>query len=235
MDRFSQFEADMMNELLSLVKSPLTRPTLEIWNPRRIAAPERHVQLGLLTGHTLPQIAAECDACNTAFHDITSMLGITYNLEESTLHPIAEQVWLWGYHTLQKYMQLLTMPGAMRSNFYRVNHDRFLDLLRTACRMQIHERPTFYMLYKTWTGAPPALENVVTPLTSGMLTDETKSDETRPDETKTDDGHATTDLVPTQPVILQSCEPPRSGASRLVLAVRSSHEGRSKTRRNHRS
>jgi len=226
MDRFSQFEADMMNELLSLVKSPLTQSTLEVWNPRRVAAPERHVQLGLLTGHTLHQISSECDSDNTAFHDITSMLGITFNLEESTLHPIAEQVWLWGYHTLQKYMQLLTMPGAMRSNFYRVNHDRFLDLLRTACRMQIHERPTFYMLYKTWAGVTaPILENVVTPLTSGILTD----------ETKTDDGDATTDLVPTQPVILQSCEPPRSGASRLVLAVRSSHEGRSKTRRNHRS
>lgn len=224
MDRFSQFEADMMNELLSLVKSPLARPTLEIWNPRRVAAPERHVQLGLLTGHTLHQISAECDSDNTPFHDIASMLGIMYSLKDDTIHPIAEQVWLWGYHTLQKYMQLLTMPGAMRSNFYRVNHDRLLELLRTACRLPPNERPTFYMLYKTWTGtSAPTNEITLSSLTSDTITD------------GTDDSPSTTDLVPTQPVILESSVTPRSGAARLVLAVRSSHEGRSKTRRNHRS
>jgi hypothetical protein len=226
MDRFSQFEADMMDELFSLVKSPLGRPTLEIWNPRRVAAPERHVQLGLLTGHTLHQIAGECEADNTAFHDITSMLGITYTLKDDTLHPIAEQVWLWGYHTLQKYMQLLTMPGAMRSNFYRVNHDRLLDLLRAACRQE--QRPSFYMLYKKWAGSAPISEMPLTSLTplSSLSSSAEKND---------DDGPATTDQVLIQPEPSQSSEPPRSGAARLVLAARSSHEGRSKTRRNPRS
>ena len=217
----------MINELLSLVKSPLARPTLEIWNPRRVAAPERHVQLGLLTGHTLHQIAAECDADNTAFHDITSMLGISYTLKDVTLHPVAEQVWLWGYYMLQKYMQLLTMPGAMRSSFYRANHDRFLDLLRAACRMTTTERPTFYMLFKTWTGAAPI--NNVAPLRDASSSSEVT--------TTDDDGPATTDQVLIQSVsaTLPSSEPPRSGASRLVLTSRVTHEGRSKTRRNPRS
>jgi len=226
MDRYHQFEKELVSFLEQHTQDPFRATPLDTWNPRKTASPERHVQLGLLNGNTINQIRTLLETQNSSFNDIESLLGIRYAAKEYTLHPIAEQVWLWGYHTLQKYMQLLTMPGAMRSNFYRVNHDRFLDLLRTACRMQIHERPTFYMLYKTWAGVTaPILENVVTPLTSGILTD----------ETKTDDGDATTDLVPTQPVILQSCEPPRSGASRLVLAVRSSHEGRSKTRRNHRS
>jgi hypothetical protein len=214
MDRYRQFEIELVKELEAYSTAPLRKIPLEVWNPRRVAAPERHVQLGLLSGYTQNQITTMCETENTFFHDIESMLGIHYSFQEYTLHPVAEQVWLWGSHTLSKYLQLLTMPGAIRSEFYKTKHDKLLEILKLSCSDKPDRRPTFANLLRQW------LPNDLSSVSS--------------EKTTADDGPAMIDPPPivaeTSSVLpfLGSLQTP---APRLVLAVRSSVAGRNKTRR----
>lgn len=206
MDRFLQFEREVVDSFEKHSAHPFHYNPLEIWSPRKVAAPERHVQLGLITGHTIPNIRRECSEVNPAFHDIESMLGLNYEMNETTLHPVAEQVWLWGYYTLQQYMRLLTLPGAIQSEFYRKNHDKFIDLLRSACLERPDKRPNFHALMRDWTGATIVPQVV-------------QEEEEEHDSVS----------LPVQAVSDVSGAPAR----RLVLAVRSSHVERNKTRKNH--
>ena len=225
MDRYRQFEIELIKELEAYSTAPLRKIPLEVWNPRRVAAPERHVQLGLLSGYTRNQITSMCETENTFFHDIESMLGIHYSFQEYTLHPVAEQVWLWGSTTLSKYLQLLTMPGAIRSEFYKTKHDKLLEILKLSCSDKPDRRPTFANLLRLW--SPTNLYS----LSSLPSLPSLSSEKTTP----ADDGPAMIDPPPivaeTSPALPfhGSLQTP---APRLVLAARSSVAGRNKTRRN---
>jgi len=215
MDRYYQFEANLIAELEACIKSPFQKTPLEVWNPRKTATPERHVQLGLLSGHSLNQIKTLLETQNSTFNDIESLLGIQYNFKENTLHPISEQVWLWGATTLSKYLQLLTMPGAIRSEFYCVNHDRLIELLRKACSEQPNQRPSFVQLLTIWSGRKPITSEDVISEDSSLSSDDGPS-MTSPPQIHDDDAS-----------VLQ----PSSLSSRLVLSVRPTNVERNKTRK----
>ena len=217
MDRYRQFEIELVKELEAYSTAPLRKIPLEVWNPRRVAAPERHVQLGLLSGYTRNQITTMCETENTFFHDIESMLGIHYSFQDYTLHPVAEQVWLWGSTILTKYLQLLTMPGAIRSEFYKTKHDKLLEILKLSCSDKPDRRPTFANLLRLW-----------------LPSDQSSLPSVSSEKTHADDGLATIDPPPI--VAETSSALPFHGSlqtpsPRLVLAVRSSVAGRNKTRR----
>lgn len=216
MDRYYQFEATLITELEAYIKSPFQKTPLEVWNPRKTATPERHVQLGLLSGHTLNQIKTLCETQNSTLNDIESLLGIQYTFKENTLHPISEQVWLWGATTLSKYLQLLTMPGAIRSEFYCVNHDRLIELLKKACSEQPNQRPSFVQLLTIWSRHKPVTQEEV-------ISEETSL--------SSDDGPSTTSLPPIHDDDETSVLRPSSLSSRLVLSVRPTNVERNKTRR----
>jgi len=216
MDRYHQFEQDLVSSLEQHMQDPFQSLPLDTWNPRKTASPERHVQLGLLNGNTINQIRTLLETQNASFNDIESLLGLRYTVKEYTLHPVAEQVWLWGATLLSKYLQLLTMPGAIRSDFYRAKHDKLLILLKTACCEQPEKRPTFYQLIKDWTGKAVTKDDV---FDAG---------------THDDDGPAmiSPQLTGVEPVV-SSLPPPSS--SRLVLNAPPWNVERNKTRRNPRN
>jgi len=210
MDRYHQFEQNLVSSLEQHAQDPFQIAPLDTWNPRKTASPERHAQLGLLSGNTIHQIRTLLETQNASFNDIESLLGIRYTVKEYTLHPIAEQVWLFGATVLSNYLQLLTMPGAIRSEFYRAKHDKLLGLLKTACCEQPEKRPTFHQLLREWTGK--AVRN---------------DDGFAAHETRDDDGPA----MISPPVAVVS-SPPLPSSSRLVLNVPPWNAERNRTRRN---
>jgi len=212
MERSYQFEIDLVTELEESASKPLRAEPLDTWNPRKPAPPERHVQLGLLAGRTIIQIRNLLETQNSAFNDIESLLGIQYYMKEYTLHPVAEQVWIWGSNTLTKYLYFLTMPGAIRSDFYRIKHDKLLDVLKKACAEKPDERPTFHQLLRSW------LNSTTTP-----------SDDASETVSVSDD-LSTTAPPAAQTVFLQS-----PSSTRLVLNVSYGSEGRKKTRKSPRN
>ena len=214
MDRYHHFEQELVSSLEQHAQDPFRALPLDTWNPRKTASPERHVQLGLLNGNTLNQIRTLLETQNASFNDIESLLGLRYTVKEYTLHPVAEQVWLWGVTILSKYLQLLTMPGAIRSEFYKAKHDKLLGLLKTACCEQPERRPTFHQLLRVWTGKSA-----------------THDDEFAAAETRDDDGPAMTSLQSTaaEPVVSSLLLP---SSSRLVLNAPPWNVERNRTRRN---
>lgn len=206
MDRFSLFEEQFVQDLEHRITKPLYYSPLEIWSPKRLASPERHIQLGLLTGHSIQQIKAVCES-NQAFLDIESMLGVQYTFQEYEIHPVGEQIWLWSYEKLREYMKLLSMPGAIRSDFYKKNHDRFIDLLRLTFSEDPLKRPTFASIYRSWCG----------------------------DHAKIDQQQDTTVESASSPVSSDVPHPVSLPSHRLVLTSRLSSGERSKTRKNLRS
>jgi hypothetical protein len=147
------FECEFLQDLLAFVKNPIQIEPLDKWDPRQTAAPERHYMLGKLA-----RISVDSQAFilrdNYAFQDIESILHMSFNGVEysecTELHPIKEQVWLFGYKWLEKYLKFLAMPGAMRKEFYRRHNDRFLEILGCFLTYTPHERITFYDALRQW-------------------------------------------------------------------------------------
>lgn len=147
------FECEFLQDLESFVKNPIQIEPLDAWDPRQTAAPERHYMLGKLA-----RISVDSQAFilrdNYAFQDIESILHTSFNAVEyaecTELHPVKEQVWLFGYKWLEKYLKFLAMPGSMRKEFYRRHNDRFLELLGCLLTYTPHERITFYDALRQW-------------------------------------------------------------------------------------
>jgi hypothetical protein len=147
------FECEFLQDLLAFVKNPIQIEPIDKWDPRQTAAPERHYMLGKLA-----RISVDSQAFilrdNYAFQDIESILHMSFNSVEyaecTELHPIKEQVWLFGYKWLEKYLKFLAMPGSMRKEFYRRHNDRFLEILGCFLTYTPHERISFYDALRQW-------------------------------------------------------------------------------------
>lgn len=147
------FECDFLQDLEAHVKNPIQIEPLDKWDPRQTAAPERHYMLGKLARISVDsQVFMLRD--NYAFQDIESILHMSFNAVEysecTELHPVKEQVWLFGYKWLEKYLKFLAMPGSMRKEFYRRHNDRFLEILGCFLTYTPHERITFYDALRQW-------------------------------------------------------------------------------------
>ena len=147
------FECEFVSDLESFVQNPIQIVPLEKWDPRDIAAPERHFMLGKGAHKSLDsQIYMLRDNC--AFQDIESILHMSFNSaeysESEDVHPIKEQVWLFGYRWLEHYLKFLAIPGSMRKEFYRRHNDRFLEIIGCFLTYNPDERISFYDALRMW-------------------------------------------------------------------------------------
>ena len=149
----ADFEAEFLHDLETFVKNPIQIEPAEIWDPRQTAAPERHYMLGVAAHKSVDsQVYMLRD--NYAFQDIESILHISFHAvdyaECTSVHPVKEQVWLFGYKWLEKYLAFLAKPGAMKKEFYRRHNDRFLEVLGGFLVYNPQERTSFYDALRFW-------------------------------------------------------------------------------------
>jgi hypothetical protein len=147
------FECDFINDLESFVKNPIQIEPLDVWDPREVAAPERHYMLGKIAQKSLDsQVYMLRDNC--AFQDIESILHMSFNSVEYSecvdVHPIKEQAWLFGYRWLENYLKFIAIPGSMRKEFYRRHNDRFLEIIGCFLAYNPDERISFYEALRMW-------------------------------------------------------------------------------------
>jgi hypothetical protein len=156
----ASFESEFLDDLESFVQKPLQIEPLEQWDPRETATPERHFILGKTANLSIDtQLYMLRD--NYAFQDIESLLHMSLHAVEyaecNEIHPVKEQVWLFGIRWLHRYMKFLAMPGNMRKEFYRRHNDRFLNVLGCLLAYNPNERITFYDALRMWDPRHPIL------------------------------------------------------------------------------
>ena len=154
MTNLCDFESEFLHDLESFIRNPIQIEPIENWSPRQTAAPERHFMLGKLANKSVDsQVYMLRD--NYAFQDIESILHISFHAVDyaecgTTIHPVKEQVWLFGYKWLEKYLSFIAKPGAMKKEFYCMHNDRFLEIIGSFLEYNINERITFYDALRFW-------------------------------------------------------------------------------------
>jgi serine/threonine protein kinase len=154
------FEQDFTNDLELFVKRPQGwEPIipLKTWSAKKTAAPERHKVLGFENGLSPQTQIHLLDNQNTAFDIIESLLRIylspiEYNTSDpfTTIDVEAEQVWLFAMRWLEHYYECLMEPLAIRTEFYKHSHTKFLELMRKMLAYNPKKRITFYDALKFW-------------------------------------------------------------------------------------
>lgn len=159
------FYSDFTSDLESFVKNPIQLEPITKWSPNRVAAPERHIQYG--KGRT-PEELLHCLQSHSATEMIESMLRIYMTSETlatlQTINPVKEQVWLFGYQWLSTYYSRLVEPTVTRSEFYRVHHQSFLNLLRTMLQVHPQNRCSFVQALREWCPSSSLLQEIQIPL-----------------------------------------------------------------------
>jgi len=154
------FEQDFTKDLESFVKRPAgwePIPLLKTWSAKKTAAPERHKMLGFESGLSPQTQIHLLDSQNTAFEIIESLLRIYLNPIEyngtnsfAQIDTEAEQVWLFAMRWLEHYYECLMEPLAIRTEFYKHSHTKFLELMRKMLAYNPKRRITFYDALKIW-------------------------------------------------------------------------------------
>jgi len=154
------FEQDFTKDLESFVKRPVgwePITPLKTWSAKKTAAPERHKLLGFECGLSPQTQIHLLDNQNTAFEIIESMLRIylnpiEYNGNDSfaQIDIEAEQVWLFAMRWLDHYYECLMEPLAIRTEFYRQSHVKFLELMRKMLLLNPKKRISFADALKFW-------------------------------------------------------------------------------------
>ena len=154
------FEQDFTKDLESFVKrqagwEPIS--PLKTWSAKKTAAPERHKLLGFMGGLSPQTQIHLLDNQNNAFEIIESMLRIylnpiDYNGNDSfaQIDVEAEQVWLFAMRWLEHYYECLMEPLAIRTEFYRQSHVKFLELMRKMLLLNPKRRISFADALKFW-------------------------------------------------------------------------------------
>jgi hypothetical protein len=176
------FEQDFTKDLESFVKRPAGwEPIipLKTWSAKKTAAPERHKLLGFECGLSPQTQIHLLDNQNNAFEIIESMLRIylnpiEYNGNDSfaQIDVEAEQVWLFAMRWLDHYYECLMEPLAIRTEFYRQSHVKFLELMRKMLLLNPKRRISFADALKFWYPAGSVFsENVLNEQDSSTMTD----------------------------------------------------------------
>jgi hypothetical protein len=154
------FSDDFTKDLRSFVKNPFQFVPELSWNPRKIAAPERHATNGSAAGLTLSAQLTALQAQNPVLVLQESLLQLHWNTMNytfpETINTLKEQVWLFGYRWLRNYYDFLALPGALRSEFYRHDNARFLRCLQTMMHPNPEQRTDFFHIEKDWLMLPAA-------------------------------------------------------------------------------
>lgn len=229
--KIATFGDDFTKDLESFVKNPIQMEPLMAWNPRKPAAPERHMLLGKAANIALDTQIYMLEEQNHAFNTIESMLRIFTSAKQLQSLPapdvVKEQVWLFAYKWFSAYYDLLTEPGVLQSAFYKKEHDRFLALVGSMLLVNPGKRATFISALRAWYPMSTLLQihddvsESDAPLSSSVL--------------------PTVSAVPSEPAVSHSPVSVSSASSaevkkpRLVLVPPRDPEGRNKTRKVHRS
>ena len=214
------FEALFTTDLESFVNNPIQIEPLATWNPKQTASLERHVLYGRAAGLRADAICTALVNHNIAFQECETMFrtylttDIVNNINPTQpIHPIKEQVWLFGYRWLMNYYELMLSPTIMRTEFYKTARERFLALIASMLQLNPSKRPTFVDTLREWDRTNTLLQ---------------PSDE--PAVCADEDGPSTIALSPpaaaSTPVLL-----PQRSKGCLVLTQRLRSAGRNKTRR----
>ena len=130
---------------------------MKTWSAKKTAAPERHKLLGFESGLSPQTQIHLLDNQNNAFEIIESMLRIylnpiEYNGNDSfaAIDVEAEQVWLFAMRWLEHYYECLMEPLAIRTEFYRQSHNKFLELMRKMLIVSPKKRISFADALKFW-------------------------------------------------------------------------------------
>jgi len=154
------FEQDFTKDLESFVKrqkgwEPII--PLKQWSAKKTAAPERHKSLGFESGLSPQTQIHLLDNQNNAFEIIENMLRIylspiEYSMSDSfaQIDLEAEQVWLFAMRWLEHYYECLMEPLAIRTEFYKQSHVKFLELMRKMLTYNPKKRITFSDALKFW-------------------------------------------------------------------------------------
>jgi len=152
--KIATFGDDFTKDLESFVKNPVQVEPLSAWNPRKPAAPERHMVLGKAANIALDTQIYMLEEQNHAFNTIESMLRIFTSAKQLQSLPVPdvvkEQVWLFAYKWFSAYYDLLTEPGVLQSSFYKKDHDRFLALVGSMLLVNPGKRATFISALRAW-------------------------------------------------------------------------------------
>ena len=153
MNTFSEeFLKDL--EMFTQSSEPLIK-TLQTWSPRKGAPPERHLALGLAQGLPLEAISYQLQQ-NEFFDKIGTTLQIhvsTAGLKEIQGAPLLEtkeQVWLFGLRWFNKYYEHLLDAATLKTEFYRRDHVRFLQLLKKLLDPHPGRRISFREALNVW-------------------------------------------------------------------------------------
>lgn len=121
-------------ELFNESSTPLIK-VLTAWNPRKGAPPERHLALGLAQGLPLEAISYQLqqneffDKIGTTLQIHVSTAGLK-DIQGAPLLEAKEQAWLFGLRWFNKYYEHLLDSSTLKTEFYRRDHSRFLQLLK---------------------------------------------------------------------------------------------------------
>lgn len=233
--KIATFGDDFTKDLESFVKNPIQIEPLSAWNPRKPAAPERHMVLGKAANIALDTQIYMLEEQNHALNTIESMLRIFTSAKQLQSLPapdvIKEQVWLFAYKWFSAYYELLTEPGVLQSAFYKKEHDRFLALVGSMLLVNPGKRATFVSALRAWYPTSILLQ---------VHDDVSESDDSPPSgppvsvsPVESVVSHSPSAMPPSAPAI--SVVPAGSKKTRLVLAPPLYPEGRNKTRKNGRS
>ena len=231
MSNIHTFETDFTKDLESFVKNPIQFEPIVVWDPRSIAAPERHIAYGRALNLSYNIMFNALDVYNNAFRDIENLFRIYLTFDAlktiGPIHPIHEQVWLFGYKWLYNYQIILTSPTILRSQFYKTTHERIMKLLGSMLVFHSAKRATFISTLRIW----DPTNSLLTP----VVIDDANDDATFESVL---DSLSMKDQLPAQPVVHAASTPvvlPSSHSkARLVLAQRPC-AGRSKTRKSPRN
>lgn len=222
--------AEFTNDLESYVKHPMQMEPLYTWDPRKVAAPERHAAHGNRANMSTADQIYMLETQNKPFEMIESMVRVFLQAKAyaklDSIDPVKEQVWLFGYKWLDVYYDLLTEPHVMRSEFYRKEHDKFIGLLGKMLSMSPTQRITFVDALRMWYPSSEYLKDA-TSVETGVLS--------------VNDDHAkkpqAVSSVPRDCPLpsASSASAPSIPKTRLVLVGSRDPVGHSKTRRNHRN
>lgn len=152
--KITELATEFTKELESFATNPIQIEPITEWNPKKAAAPERHMLLGKRADVSFESQVYMLEEQNQTFNRIESMLRIYMNSKQLQELPppdaVKEQVWLFANTWLSLYYEMLTEPGILQSQFYKEEHDRFLGVLGSMLVTQPNRRISFIGALRKW-------------------------------------------------------------------------------------
>lgn len=161
MERFEEEFTAALTEFVRGTAQPFTTPMS--WDYLSVAAPERHVALGISSDIYLDGVVMQLMNYNPRFDMIGAVLHVYVTKESlralagAEIDADAEQVWMFGSQWFNKYYEHLLEAKTLRSEFYRTRHHEFLALLARMCAVNPSARPSFRAALESWYPSSDAL------------------------------------------------------------------------------